>query len=281
MNYIILFATAIIVKTPIKIFRIILASLLGSIYAIATYITKLEIFTSIFLKIILSIVIIYIAFNARNTKLLFKELLIFYLTSFTFGGVAFALLYFISPDKIYYEKGRLIGTYPIKVVLAGGMIGFIITTISFKNVKAKITKKDMDCMLKIKIENKEKIIKAIIDTGNFLKEPITKTPVIVVEKNALEDLIPDYIINRLEGIIKGEDIEIQEYSSRIRIIPFCSLGKQNGIILGVKGDLLIVNLREKNIYIKNFIIGIYDGILSKTGRYQALIGLEILEEKGG
>lgn len=179
------------------------------------------------------------------------------------------------------KVGRLIGTYPIKVVLAGGIIGFIITTISFKNVKAKITKKDMNCSLKIQIDDNEKFIKSIIDTGNFLKEPITKNPVIVVEKDALKDLIPDYIINNLEKIIKGEDIEIQEYVSRIRIIPFSSLGKQNGILLGIKGDLLIVNLEEKDIYIKNFIIGIYDGVLSKTGKYQALIGLEILEEKGG
>ncbi|MBQ6992693.1 MAG: sigma-E processing peptidase SpoIIGA [Clostridia bacterium] len=179
------------------------------------------------------------------------------------------------------KGGRLIGTYPIKVVLAGGIIGFIITTISFKNVKAKITKKDMNCSLKIQIDNNEKFIKAIIDTGNFLKEPITKTPVIVVEKDALRDLVPEYIINNSEKIIKGEDFEIQEYASRIRIIPFSSLGKQNGILLGVKGDLLIVNLEEKDIYIKNFIIGIYDGVLSKSGKYQALIGLEILEETGG
>lgn len=179
------------------------------------------------------------------------------------------------------KDGRLIGTYPIKVVLAGGIIGFIVTTISFKNVKAKITKKDMNCSLKIQIDNNEKFIKAIIDTGNFLKEPITKTPVIVVEKDALRDLVPEYIINNSEKIIKGEDFEIQEYASRIRIIPFSSLGKQNGILLGVKGDLLIVNLEEKDIYIKNFIIGIYDGVLSKSGKYQALIGLEILEETGG
>ncbi|MBQ6992694.1 MAG: sigma-E processing peptidase SpoIIGA [Clostridia bacterium] len=107
MNYIILFATAIIVKTPIKILKTLLASGLGSIYAIITYITKLEIFTNTILKIILSIVMIYIAFTPKNTKLLFKQLLIFYLTSFTFGGVAFALLYFISPENIYYEGRKI------------------------------------------------------------------------------------------------------------------------------------------------------------------------------
>lgn len=139
----------------------------------------------------------------------------------------------------------------------------------------------MNCNLKIQIEDKEAFIKAIIDTGNFLKEPITKTPVIVVEKEALKNIIPGYITNNLERIIKGEDVEIHEYASRIRIIPFNSLGKQNGILLGIKGDLLVINLEEKDVYINNFIIGIYNGNLSKTGKYQALIGLEILEGTGG
>ncbi len=281
MNYIILFATAIIVKTPIKLLKTFLASTLGSVYAIITYITQMEIFTNIFLKVILSITITYIAFTPKSLKLLLKQLLIFYLTSFTFGGVAFALLYFINPEKIYYEGGRLIGTYPIKVVLVGGILGFIITIIAFKNVKGRITKRDMHCNLKIELNDKEEFIKAIIDTGNFLKEPITKTPVIIVEKESLQGLISENILNSLDKIIKGEDNEIEDYASKIRIIPFSSLGKQNGILLGIKGDSLIVNLEEKNIYIKDFIIGIYDGILSKNGKYQALIGLDILDQTGG
>lgn len=74
-------------------------------------------------------------------KIVFKEFIIFYLTSFTFGGVAFALLYFVSPQNILMENGVLIGTYPIKIVLAGGMVGFIIITTAFKNIKGKLSKK--------------------------------------------------------------------------------------------------------------------------------------------
>lgn len=122
MNYIIIYATGIIVKVPIKIIRTLLSSGLGSIYAILSYMSILEIYSSIFLKIILSIAIVYIAFNPKNIKIFLKQLTIFYLTSFTFGGVAFALLYFVSPQKILMENGVLIGTYPIKIVLAGGIV---------------------------------------------------------------------------------------------------------------------------------------------------------------
>lgn len=124
MNYIILFATGIILKTHVKVIRILISSTLGSIYAIISYISILEIYSNIFLKILLSIAMVYIAFNAKNIKQFLKQLMIFYLTSFTFGGVAFALLYFIKPENILMDKGVLIGTYPIKIVLAGGIVRF-------------------------------------------------------------------------------------------------------------------------------------------------------------
>lgn len=107
MNYIILFATGTIVKAPLKIIRTFISSMLGSLYSIASYMSILKIYSNIALKIILSMAMVYIAFNSKNLKQFLKQLIIFYLTSFTFGGVAFALLYFISPENIL-TKGRCI-----------------------------------------------------------------------------------------------------------------------------------------------------------------------------
>ena len=104
MNYIILFATGIIIRAPLKIIRTLISSILGSIYAIVSYMSILEIYSSLFLKITLSLSMVYIAFGSKNLKLFLKQLIIFYLTSFTFGGVAFAFLYFISPENILMEN---------------------------------------------------------------------------------------------------------------------------------------------------------------------------------
>ncbi len=157
------------------------------------------------------------------------------------------------------------------------MFGFIIITTAFKNIKGKFTKKDMFCSVKINMNNKCAFIKAIIDTGNFLKEPITKTPVIVVEKQVLKDIIPKHILDNLDKIVNGEDIELGEYISRIRLIPFTSLGKENGMLLGIKANEVVVETGERNIVLDNVIIGIYNGVLNKSGKYQSLIGLEVLD----
>lgn len=104
-------------------------------------------------------------------------------------------------------------------------------------------------------------------------------PVIVVEKNTLVDVIPDYILNNLDEIINGKEVDLKEYTSRVRIIPFTSLGKENGILLGLKADNVTVEMEENSSIIKNVIIGIYNGVLSKNGKYKALIGFDLLDNK--
>lgn len=135
----------------------------------------------------------------------------------------------------------------------------------------------MYCKIKVTLNSKIAYSNAIIDTGNFLKDPITKIPVIVVQKDELIDIIPDYVLNNIDKIINGEDVELGDYISKIRLIPFTSLGKENGILLGLRADSVAVQLEENTINIGNVIIGIYNGRLSKNGKYKSLVGLELLE----
>lgn len=117
MNYIILFSTGLICKEKIKQMRIVISSIIGSIYSVAYYITEITLYVTIIAKILLSIIMIYIAFGSKNLKKTFKSLVIFYLTSFAFGGCAFAILYYIKPENILYQNGNLIGTYPMKIAI--------------------------------------------------------------------------------------------------------------------------------------------------------------------
>lgn len=281
MNYIILFATGVILKIHIKHVRLILASFVGAIYTIIAYISGLKIYSNFFLKLILSVIIIYIAFNPNQLKKLLKYTLIFYLTSFVFGGVAFALIYIVKPQEILENNGLVLNSNSLKVIFISAIIAFIVVIIGFKIVKNKISAKDMYCDLKIKINDKNIETKAMIDTGNFLKEPITNTPVIVVEHTLLYDCIPKEILNHMESILGGDFSEIpdqvkEEYVSRLKVIPFSSLGKQNGMLLGIKAEKVIVKSEEEEKKTENAIIGIYNKSLTKRGEYRALLGIELI-----
>ena len=281
MNTIILIATGIILKQKMKWIRIILGGSLGAIYSIMTYISSLQIYSNLILKIILSILIIYIAYNPQTVKQLWKSILIFYLTSFVFGGAAFALIYIVKPQEILMKNGLFLGTYPLKTVILAAVVAFIILITAFTIVKSKISKKDMFCEIEVELNNKIIETKAMIDTGNLLKEPITNTPVIILEHTLLYDCMPKEILNNLENILGGDFEQIpekikQEYIAKLKLIPFSSLGKQNGMLVGIKASKVkIVQEEQENEY-ENIIIGIYNKSLTKRGEYRALIGLELL-----
>lgn len=282
MNFIILFATGIALKVNMKQWRLISSSILGAIYAIITYLSLLQIVTHFIMKILLSIAMVYLAFAPKNIKMLFKQLLMFYLISFIFGGCAFALLYFIRPQDVLMRNGVFVGQYPIKIALLSGIVGFIIIQIAFKFIKNKLTKKNMFCILKIYMKDRMLEIKALIDSGNLLQDPITHTPVVVVEKDRLYKIFPSEILDNIEKIKLGGDNQyennmINEFLSRFRVVPFSSLGKQNGLLLGIKVDKICVTNSDDEQVETNAIIAIYEKTLSKNGTYSALVGLDILE----
>ena len=280
MNYIILFATAYIMKLRIRHIRIILSSFIGAIYAILIYSNASVIYSNLFVKIILSITMIYIAFNPKNIKGLLKELALFYLVSFALGGCVFALLYIVKPQEILMKNGIYIGSYPIKIAILGGILGFIITYIGFKAVKNMISKNEIIYEVEIKLDEKIINTKLLLDTGNMLKDPLSKSPVIIIEKKILKELIDEEKLEYMENIVGGEiNEEIENYRTRIRIIPFSSVGKQNGIMAGIKMDEVKIITDIDEIIRDDVIVCSYNKSFSKSKKYFGLFGIDILERR--
>lgn len=280
MNYIILFATAFIMKLKIKHVRLFISALIGGLYAVLTYMQIVKMYSTMVMKIILSICMVYIAFYPKNIRAMLKEIMLFYLVSFVFGGCAFALLYFLKPQDILMKNGVFIGSYPLKVALLGGIVGFIVMNVALKNVKNKMSKKALIYQVEIEMQEKSLMVKAMLDTGNLLKDPITGIPVIIVDKEELYQIIPGRILNYTDKIIGGdweicsEDIE---YRAKFRMIPFSSIGKQNGMLLGFKVDRVKIITDIEEVVRKEAIVCIHNGKISKNNTYSALIGLDILE----
>ena len=180
------------------------------------------------------------------------------------------------------KDGLFLGTYPLKTVFLGAIIASIILITAFKVIKSKITAKDIYCNIEIYLEQKKIEIKAMLDTGNLLKEPISGMPVIVVEHTKLYDIIPKEILNNLDKILGGDLESIPEeikekYLTKLKVIPYSSLGKQNGMILGIKADKIKIIKEDENIIKNNIIIGIYNKPLTKRGEYNGLVGIELLQ----
>ncbi len=281
MNYIILFATGLIIKTNIKHIRIIISSTIGAIYAIMSYISGLEIYANQITKFLLSIVMIYIAYNPNNIKTMCKDTIIFYLTSFCFGGAAYYLLYYISPEQINNMNGILTGSYPIKIAILGGILGFFIINIAFKIMKNRLDRNSIFYTIEIGYKEKSSKLKVILDTGNLLVEPITSYPVVIVEAEKMKKIISEETLEKLLNILENNNLETldDDLKLRCRVIPFSSIGKKNGMIIGFKPDYIKINNDEQETMVRDVIIGIYNNQLSRNRMYSGLIGLELLNSE--
>lgn len=280
LNTIILYASTIILNSKPKHFRILVASCLGAIYVVIFYIFKIKIYIDIVAKLMLAICMVYIVYRPNKVMDLIKYVVIFFLVSFVFGGASLGLIYIVNSNNVTIQNGIIHGAYTVKTIFLGVIIAFIIIILSFKLVKSKLTKKDMFCKIKINIEGKEIETKAMLDTGNLLKEPITNIPVVIVENTVLKDALPKELLENTENILGGDIEKIPNeikdiYLPKVKVIPFSSLGKQNGMLLGIKADSITVVKEEGKKEIDKIIIGIYSKPLSKRGEYKALLGIDV------
>ena len=224
---------------------------------------------------------IKVAYNIKFNKGLIKTLIVFYLISFATAGIAMALIYSNAFTIVKFENNpenitrRMPQQSLMKNAIISGSIGFIITFLAFKYNKSKITKNDLICELIIKIGNKKVRLKALIDTGNSLKYSNTNDNVIIVEKNKIfsEDEFKKYI----EG--GSDENEEKNYknanNTKLRLIPFKSIGKENGVLIGIKPDEVIMIKDEKITKVENVIIGMYE---KKIGtKYSAIIRNKLIQ----
>lgn len=121
--------------------------------------------------------------------------------------------------------------------------------------------KQENVLYRVEITEQGKSIEvtALLDTGNCLKEPFSKKPVSIVNKEQLQEL---WELRRPE---------------KSKVIPFYSVGKTHGILQGMEVERIVIFKGEESITIQRPIVAVYEGILSQTKRYQMILHRELLE----
>jgi stage II sporulation protein GA (sporulation sigma-E factor processing peptidase) len=265
--------------------RILIGSSLGALYAVVIFFPAFEIYYTAIAKFIFSMLLVAVTYNIERVSRFIKVLSILYVVSFIFGGAALALFYFTNVGAflgIFLSNGVIYFNFPWKMLVISGIIAYIVIRVSSFAIQARINKRNMYIPLNIIFDNKGINVNALIDTGNSLYDPISHLPVIIVEFQAIRDLLP----NDVQGIFeKYNDDNLGLVStimsnsiwlSRFRLIPFTSLGKENGMLIGFKPDEVEIIEDDGKKDLKDIIIGIYNKRLSNNENYKALLHPELI-----
>lgn len=280
MNYIMIYTTGRLLGRKIVKSRILIASIIGSIYVFSLYINAPKVILNAS-KILMAALIVRIGFSSKRIRVLIKEVIVFFMVSFMYSGCALGFIHMFKPKTIYIVNGTIIGgEYIFELVLISAIISFLVIKGSTKilKLKQKITKEDMLCIINIYNKKKSIRINALLDTGNLLTEQATGRPVVIVEKSFAKDLFESAYFEKIESLIEGGEFECSDVDdANVKIIPYMSVGNSNGIMIAYKVDKIKVEYQEKKYEITDVLIGFYNDALTKNGKYSALIGLQILE----
>lgn len=287
INLLILYITKLITRTGANKYRIIFGAAVASLYSLAFFWDYSLFLTRGYMKLIISILLIKISFNAKSPKLYFYQLLAFYIVSFIFAGATFGYFYSLQnfQDSLFKPIDILNG-FPIIYLILGVFSSTIIGVILFKYHNNRQLREDYIMKVKIIYKDKSVIIKALIDTGNSLIDPFTRETVVLIEYIKIKDLLPPSTwqlfekdelndFNLMHSIMKTVEGEIS-----LKLIPFKSVGKNSGFLLGFKPELIILDYNSGNEIIRrDIVIGIYKGLLSTDDSYNGLLNYEILMQE--
>lgn len=283
MNYLILQLTAKFSKSKTSSLRLFLGSLLGASYVILLVLLPgIKVYYTTAAKIALSLAMVAVAFSPERFMSFFKTLAIFYVSTFIFAGGAFAFLYF-SESGGFVKNGVVVAWRPRWTQLFFGIITVgIIVRIFWEILQTKFAREKLLIPLKISFESRIIDLAALVDTGNSLHDPLSNMPVVVVEFKAIKDILPSEIQNIFEQSKENDLTSVTNivagstWFPRFRLIPFTSLGKENGILIGFKPDYIEIGENEEKKGVSNVIIGIYNRALSKNEGYRALLSPELV-----
>ena len=224
IDFCLLILVKLVLRRITKLKKIIIASLIGGLTTFAVFLNVTYIIITL-IKILLSSLLVIISFGYRDLSYTFKNMAYLFMMGVILGGVATLLKNNINNRVIYI----------ISIIIITPLIVLLF------NYQNKVIKKQYNMYYQVEVLfNKENTaLTGFLDSGNNLRDPITRKPIILVYKN------------KLKGINK---IRSPMY------VPIKTVNKSS-LIKCYKPDKLIINNKEY----KNYLVGLIDNKIHIDG----------------
>ncbi|MGB9791009.1 MAG: sigma-E processing peptidase SpoIIGA [Thermacetogeniaceae bacterium] len=280
MDYVVLWATAKFSQIRCVPWRLATASFTGSLYSIVVLLPECGFMAAFWIKLLVSVLMVVLAFVPLSLKKLGRVLLYFYLITFAMGGTVFGLIYLFSSISIdsglnYVPITYLWLVWGFLIILLAGKWGIPYLRKSFLGDLLKVP-------LIIKFFGHELKVTGLVDTGNQLVDPLTGDPVVIVEQEIVAPYLPPRI---KEALADSGELELaklvnsfseEEKILPFRLIPFTTIGKHHGMLIGFKPEEVKIIAGDQEIRNTNVVICLYNRRLSPRGGYRALIHPDLL-----
>lgn len=241
--------TTLVVNIPAKLWRLIVIAVVDAIFQLIIIVNfhNEDNIVLFLLGFVIEVFNILLVFGKLRIKKFLSYMGVHMGIIFLMGGIVTA----VHERYVAYKQHEM----TIMGVILIGILTFLVIKYTLPIILRSIYYRERIYEVILSLKGKEIKVKGLLDTGNSLLEPTTGKKVTIVEKRILS---------------KFNDLHIE----KIFIIPYKSLGKEDGVLYGIEVDSMTIRYEKYRKVHDKAIIAIYSGDLSKDGRYNAILHSE-------
>ncbi|MCV9887568.1 sigma-E processing peptidase SpoIIGA [Metabacillus halosaccharovorans] len=286
-DLLLLVLTAIVLKRKTNKLRMVLAALIGSSIVIMMFTPLAFIANHPLGKMCISVLMVLSAFGFKRFRFFFQGLLTFYFVTFLVGGGMIGIHYFLQQEMTYLEGVLMTNStgfgHPISwlFVLIGFPVLWLFARNSIEGIETKKIHYDQLVKVQITVDNIQFSLKGLIDSGNQLFDPITRSPVMIIDTLKVQEFLPKLLVHQAiqDDVMKAmsEQNEGHAWEHRVRIIPYRVVGSEHQFLLGFKPDEVCIETKNETIKVQKTIIGLNRTTLSSEDAYECIVHPKMLQ----
>ncbi|MFC5651677.1 sigma-E processing peptidase SpoIIGA [Paenibacillus solisilvae] len=276
-----------------KWWRVLLAAVIGSLYAVMMVFPPLSFLFTIIIKIVLSVIMLLTAFGFGSVQHFIRHLGAFYGVNFAAAGAVLGFNYLLmnSSKEVWDTFKSVDGQYGF-MIRPSILFVFSIVCVGYYIYRSVMTqRKERDLVrnhlaeVKVRIGDCTYSCVGLIDTGNQLYEPLTRTPVMVMETCVWQEVLPPSWINKIREsqvdklLANMNDDEPFIWQDRLRLVPYRGVNRGAQFMLAIKPDMVIIVRDGEQFESRKVLIGLDAGKLVTDGTYQAIIHPSLLQNR--
>lgn len=218
---VLLFFTGRISGERIRFFRLLAAACLCGIYAFSLF-AVVPAVISLTGRLVFSVTVSWIAFEKARWKRLFFNAGLFLVVTFLYGGITIAILGMFTLQGAFGAEGVYLPAVTYFTVTAAAIASALVMWLAADMIRARRRQQRTKTEVTLRFGEKSFCLTGFVDSGNFLKEPLTGKPVAVVRQSVMDRILKN----------------CRDKTVRYIAVPYSSVGTARGIMDGYRIDSL-------------------------------------------